>query len=79
MNRSFKLLLAGIFIAIIFLLSGCTTTTYYGGYYAPPPSWGYRGHRHVDVDIDIDRPGKPDRPNIGRPVQPPSRPTPRRR
>jgi len=79
MNKSFKLLLAGIFMAIIFLLSGCTTTAYYGGYYDPYPSWGYRGRNNVDVDIDINRPGKPGQPSIGRPERPPSRPSPRRR
>ena len=79
MNTTLKLFLGGILIAIIFLLSGCTTTTYYGGYYDPYPRWGYRRGANVDIDVDINRPGKPNNPGIGRPVRPPSRPSPRRR
>ena len=89
MSTSLKLLLGGIFIAIIFLLSGCTTsTTYYSGYYDPYPSWGYRGYRSVHRHHRRGHGhgwgggggggGGHHRP-VGRPVQLPSNPKPRPR
>jgi hypothetical protein len=73
MRTSVKLLLGGIFITVSFLLAGCTGTThttYYRGYYDPYPYY-YRSHRTVYYH----RPPSHRPPNIGRPVQLPSRPT----
>ena len=86
MRMSVKLLLGGIFIIITFLLAGCngtSHTTHYRSYYDPYPYY-YRSHRTVHYHHYHRRPGGGNRPpNIGRPVQlpsrPVSRPTPRQR
>ncbi len=80
MNLSLKLLLAGIFTAITFLLSGCTTT-YYGSSYGAYPSY-YRSYGYRSVHHYHHSPDKPNRPggggsSVGRPAQLPSNPKPR--
>ena len=80
MRTSVKLLLGGIFITVSFFLAGCTGTgytTYYSSYYDPYPYYhrGYRSVRHYHHYKP--RPPGHRPPNIGRPVQLPSRPTPR--
>ena len=78
MRTSVKLLLGGIFITVSFLLAGCTGTghsTYYSSYYDPYPYYRSRGSVHYHHHH---RPPSHRPPDIGRPVQPPSRPIPSR-
>ena len=78
MRTSVKLLLGGIFITVSFFLAGCTGTghtTYYSSYYDPYPY--YPGNRNVYYHHHHHRPPSHPPPNIGRPAQLPSRPTPR--
>lgn len=80
-ERALKFLAVSSFLFIAF--TGCESTdgggggsvsgsVYYGvGFYDP---WYYGGYDDVDIDIDIDRPGRPD--GGPRPSHPIARPTP---
>ena len=78
MIKLIKICIAGIFLAVIFLLPGCnSSTTYYSGYYDPYPRWGYRHSHHYHYHPG--RPSPPSRPDRrGKPVHLPAKPRPPR-